>query len=91
MTNSTEKLIQDIIDYQTGTETLPGPSRRAQHLLRVSELDRTDVDLLGNYLLNTVPGYRPSDALGEATRLYLLRGVEYVKAYGRDTTTGLRR
>jgi hypothetical protein len=90
MAHTTEKLIQDIIDYETGKGSV-GFARQARHLLRVAEGDRTDVSLLGNYFCNTIPGYRPSDATQRAVELYLANGIEYVKAYGRDAETGLRR
>src|SRR5215207_7105551 len=88
---STDKLIRDIVAYELGNETMPGPSRQARILLQVAELDRVHVSLLGNYFTNTTPGIRPSDGLDRAATLYRNQGLEAVKAYGRDKATGLRR
>lgn len=75
---SDDKLRQDIADYESGTVTAPGPARQARHLLRVPQPHRMAVAQLSTYIMNTSPGWRPSDATGEAVRIYEREGIEGV-------------
>jgi len=46
---------------------------------------RNEVALLGNYIMNTSPGWRPSDAARKAVGVYEQGGIAAVRSYdGRD-------
>lgn len=78
------KLQAEIDDYDSGRTSLPGFARQAQHLLRVPQEVRVEVSLLGNYLVNTVPGYRPSDATLTAVMIFEDEGIEGVRRRSED-------
>ena len=73
------KLWQAIDDYESGRVTVPGPARQARHMLKVPAEYRAEVGLLSNYIMNTSPGYRPSDATAEAVRIFAREGIEGVR------------
>src|SRR3954464_5573316 len=73
---SDAKLRQDIEDYESGKVTMPGSARQARHLLRVPQEHRMDVARLSTYIMNTSPGWRPSDSTGEAVRIFEREGIE---------------
>lgn len=77
-TYSDEKLREDIVKGQE--LQLPGLTRQAEALLTVPQEVRIDISLLSGYIVNTVPGWRPSDATWEAIRTYRIGGIDAVNA-----------
>ena len=77
--HSDEKLLAQIDDFESGRTTMPGLARQARHMLRVPAEFRAEIGLLSNFIMNTSPGWRPSDATAEAVRIFEREGIEGVR------------
>jgi len=66
--------IRELVDYPTEGARIHAETGKSvwDHILDDANLgeDRTAVALYANYILNTSPGYRPSDAARLAVRRY---------------------
>lgn len=64
---TTAALRRDIADFErreaAGGRPMPGKARRARHLLRLDPRLRLAAECESEFLVNTQPGWRPSDAL----------------------------
>lgn len=66
--NSDAALILDAIIFDD--HYTPGTRRSAVTLLQIAPQHRSEARLEGTRICNSVPGWRPSDALWEACRKY---------------------
>jgi hypothetical protein len=69
--------------YMTNTTTFKSASDLVFEAANIPEADASIVRLTAGMIMNTTPGYRPSDAMRLAVSVYAKGGREAVATFGR--------